>query len=533
MKRTSIVRRLVFAILGGVLSNGGSIILPACVVQAATQDKTEHIQELEEEKLFKQALKSQEAIQAAMRLKLLVQPGTSGEASDYYGRISGKEFLNFTFKDSTLDSLLAYMGFTVSDGKSPPSYSGLLAKDFEQLPSFVLMPRDQAEFDVLKSRVSDPVAFDSHLDFSDFQNDKVLVSRFFAPKIATYYDTQDPFRPVNPDTIIPGWRKVVRITARPNSDAVKAGILHLYLLFNVKQPDPDADPFAIKSDNNQVILVPSNQDAKDSAYFAVYGSQAKGYIRSDFLKADFDLPGHVGVDVPGAEDGKYFVPRSCAECHGHSGGRLKGQPLDANGQPTEDFKTGIYRFAKPNYLDTDQWYDWMEFDFRGVATSLNDVAFDGGKSHGSADYARAMGVFQKLNTSIKDQTFAAEQVRGTKSYQTQAAEKWLSLHQTDLQRIPYSNRSIGNEEWNSENRDEMRLLRLLDNHCFRCHSSLRYNVFDRQRVGQLKVRIQQYITTKVPDANGNPLAGYFMPQGRVLPIEERDEILRLLNLVFP
>ena len=167
-----------------------------------------------------------------------------------------------------------------------------------------------------------------------------------------------------------------------------------------------------------------------------------------------------------------------------------------------------------------------------MATSLNDVIFDGGKAHGSAEYVRAMNVIRKLNATIRDQTFAAEQTPGTKSYQTQAVEKWLSLHDSDLQRVPYSRRSIGNEEWNPTNRDEMRLLRLLNNHCFRCHNSLLYNVFDREAVRNGKSTIKFYLGLAVNDAEGNRLPGFRMPQGRVLRIEERNEILRLLDRVF-
>src|SRR4030095_5844833 len=111
-----------------------------------------------------------------------------------------------------------------------------------------------------------------------------------APKIAGYYDPADPFKPINPDAIIPGWRKLVRLTARSKSPADRAGILHMYLLFNVKQADPDADPLATESANNQVILVPRREDVKDTVYFAVYASRTEKYVISNFLKADFGLP---------------------------------------------------------------------------------------------------------------------------------------------------------------------------------------------------------------------------------------------------
>ena len=488
---------------------------------------------------LRNAIKSLSELEKQSKIQILIQPGTENQAKDYYERISKPDELDFRFEQSTLDSLLEYMGYASSNGATPPVYEGLLAKDLERLPSFTLMPRDDSEFANLKSQSDNPDGFDRVLNLVDFQNDKVLVSRFFAPKIATYYDSANPFRPIASESIVPGWRKLVRLTARSGSRADSAGVQNLYLLFNVKQADPDANPFANESANNQVILVPRDQNAKDSAYFAVYGPGSLGYQLGYFLAADFDLPGHVGVEVPGAQDGKYFVPRSCAECHGHSnslltGKTLRGRPVDpATGDPTDDFRNGVYRFAKPNYLDTDQWYDWMEFDFPGVTTSLNDVVFDGGKAHGNAQYERAFNVIRKLNLTIRDQTFEAEPITGTKSYATIAAEKWLSLHATDNQRVPYALRSIGNQQWDSSNRDEMLLLRLLNNHCFRCHSSLIYNVFDRETVKSKKTFIDLYLKTTVNDEKGNPLPGFRMPQGRVLRTEERDEMLRLLNTIFP
>jgi hypothetical protein len=543
-KQMHVSRFAITAVIGGVLAVAWPSLLLSATASGNQQKKkapTKAAPALRRgnrapvrEQAVRDLLKAQEQLQKQIELSARVRPGTEQEARDYYERIS--TVLQFPFQASTLDSLLAYMGYTTSNGANPPSYAGLIAKDLESIPSFPLMPRDDGEFAALKARVTDPNAFDSQLDLADFQGDRVLVSRFFAPKIATYYYSppQDPFPPIHRDDIVPGWRKLVRLTARPGSEADRVRkIAYMYLLFNVKKEDADTDPFVDEtradkvnvSQNNQVILVPRDQSTGDSAYFAVYNSLNLGYRLINFLAADFDLPGHVGTEVS-----KYYVPRACAECHGHSaaGGRLIGQPVDAQGQPTDNFKTGIYRFAKPNYLDTDQWYDWMEFDFRGVTTSLNDVVFDGGKSHGSAEYLRAMDVIRKLNRIIRDQTFAAEQVPGTKSYQTLAAEKWLSLHETDLQRAPYSRRSIGTESWNSGSKNEMRLLRLLNNHCFRCHSSLRYNVFDRDAVRLRKGDMEIYLTLKL----GN-LPGFYMPQGRVLETAERDEIRNLLKTVFP
>ena len=265
--------------------------------------------------------------------------------------------------------------------------------------------------------------------------------------------------------------------------------------------------------------------------------KTEGYLIGDFLAADFDLPGHVGVAFP-AKDSQYFVPRSCAECHGHSiavgGLALKGQPVDpGTGDATEDFSKGIYKFAKPNYLDTDQWYDWKDFDYRGVSGSLNDVVFDGGRDSSSSDYIRALDVIRRLNTGIASKSLVAESNPAVPTFSTLAAQKWLELHQTTDFRRPYSVRSIGKSAWDATKPDEMKLLRLLNNHCFRCHSSVRYNVFDKDAVAARKFEIIGFINFPAKDANDKPLPGNLMPQGRVLSTSDKIEIENLLNLVFP
>lgn len=478
---------------------------------------------------------------ARFDIGILVEPGTKEEAEKYYERISG--VLKFDFLQSTLEALIAHLGYsepTVVQGKIV--FKGLTAKDLEDLPSFTLMPRNILEFSELSTLVSDPAAFSALLSLADFQNDKVLVSRFFAPKIATYYNDPnkggDPFAPINPDNIVPGWRKLIKLVPRSGSQAAIDGqISHAYVLFNFKKADPNVDPFVgNESGNNQIIVVPKNPLAGDRVFFAVYQSKSVGYPIGTFLQADFDLPGHVGVVFP-AKDSQYFVPRSCAECHGHSRvGQvtLIGQPVDPNsGDPTDDFSKGIYRFAKPNYLDTDQWYDWKDFDYRGISGSLNDVVFDGGRDTSSSDYVRALDVIRKLNTGIASESLAAELDSKVPTFSTLGAQKWLELHQTTDFRRPYSVRSIGNSAWDANKPDEMKLLRLLNNHCFRCHSSLRYSVFDKDAVAARKDDIPVFLNVLLKDPNGNPLPGNYMPQGRVLSASDKAEIERLLNLVFP
>lgn len=184
----------------------------------------------------------------------------------------------------------------------------------------------------------------------------------------------------------------------------------------------------------------------------------------------------------------------------------------------------------------------MEFDFRPTASGLHDVLFDGGKDHGTSDYERAFDVIGALNLEIRKETFLAEEDPNDPSFQTLAVDKWLELHgitaggggTVNRSRKPYSLRSIGSESWDTSKPEEARLLQILNNHCFRCHSSLEYNIFDRFTVGSsiMRQRIKRFITRPVFDRVGNRLPGYFMPQGRVLAESERDELYFLIDEVL-
>ena len=510
------------------------------------------------------------------QFRLLIEPGNPTDADAYYARIS--ELLgDFDFANSNLNGLIAFLGYSES---SNDAFLGLQASDLEEIPSFELMPRTEAEFENLKTRSEARTGNENGfqqagLSLESFQRDeefgqqRIIVSRFFAPKIVTYFNQEndatarlESFEPILRDDIQrqngAGWRKVVRLTALQGSDARNAGIKHAYILFNFKKKNPFEDPYLVSdsnpselnvSGNNQVILVPvdQNADGGDSCYFAVYDSKTNGYGISKFLVADFDLPFHAK-----GFQGKYFVPQSCAQCHGHSGPDadsvdLLGFPVDANGKKTTNFTVGTYPHVKPNYLDTDQWYDWMDYDYRELRGSLNDVLFDGTRDHGSDKYKRAFEAVWNLNKVVDRETLAAEKDANVPSFQSLASKKWLELHSStdESDRKPISQRSIGEDSWKTSSQSDMRLLSLLNNHCFRCHSSVRFNVFDRKKIKELAPFAVYKLTTRqaqvftnddgeiVRDESGNaikvPLPGYLMPQGRVLLDKERNELIDLLT----
>jgi hypothetical protein len=105
-----------------------------------------------------------------------IDRGDKDLAIKYYKRISTKLALPLLDASdapaANLTQFIEYMG-----------YAGLTAADLQDLVSWLLMPRDQAEFSKLASKVATPAEFAAKRVLADFQNGNVLVSRFFAPKI--------------------------------------------------------------------------------------------------------------------------------------------------------------------------------------------------------------------------------------------------------------------------------------------------------------------------------------------------------------
>lgn len=435
--------------------------------------------------------------------------GSEDDAKKYYTRIG--PIVNFSsLASSDLDSFITYLGF-----------DGLRAVDVEVLASPTLMPSSQPDFDQLAASVTDPELFKKKRSLADFKDGRVLVSRFFAPKIVDYNQTPNPnVPPQNPHTA--GWRKLVRIVPVPGSDADKGGIREAYILFNFFQPDVNRKPFPEKASelnkdtesvNNQIILVPESRKAvtDDSAFWIVYTPNSEGYKLGYFLNAAFDV-----LD-PAKSKQPYFVPMACAQCHGHD--------LEINTKTPPN--PGPFPFAKTNYLDTDQWYDMVEFDFPGTKNpeSADDVIYDGGRDHSKPTYMAAVQVISLINEAIRIQN--EESLRKNKSdlFKILAVEKWLSLHKVNTDPSPLFDRAInsgkgmGQKSWDEANSLDAALLPKLDHFCFRCHGVVRYDVFDRPKVKGLAGTMSSFI------GDGT------MPQGRTLTATEKEELQNLLEIL--
>jgi hypothetical protein len=428
-----------------------------------------------------------------------VAGGNETEARAYYRKIAEPGHLGFqtpaTIENSSIKDLLVYFGF-----------SNVSASDLHRLSSEQLMALGA--------------------------EGEILATTFFAPKISRV-DTPAPATPVGGF----GWRKLVRFKARAGSAADTKGMDSLFFLQNNFAASPSVSPFdASQADKtvalfNQAIVTrkagsgPYN-NKKRALFFFAYNSLVKcrdasggaksceandvpittgGTFQDDGalgfkLKASFDVR-NPETETQGKEF--YFVPRSCEDCHGR------------------------VRFnAKLNYLDTDHWFDRVKpnyglsdprFSQEDFTALTRDVLPDGGPDPTTEKFKKAFDVIRKLNREMRAQNVDAatnSDVAAPVNFPIRAVTKWLALHDPALadatKPVPPFRRGFGTKPWDPANDDERTLLYFFNRYCFRCHSSIKYHVFERSEVLRLKGDIADRVT-ELTDPK------LWMPQDRVFP----------------
>lgn len=375
-----------------------------------------------------------------------VPTGDAESATNYY-RLLAKN-IEFSTPESisgtTLDDVAAYLG-----------YAGLTGRDMQDLPSDSLMNLQQSlsNHDI-SLQFQRPDAILASRGSAPFQDDDILVTRFFAPKIMNINEPES--------TRQLGWRKLVRLKARPGSLAQQHNISMGIILFNFFT-DPGVRPFGpgAESINTQVILetdiskVPApNSDGPPSVYWLDYGTLSSGGQLSLALNAFFDAD-----QLPQASNGKqpYFVPDGCVACHG------------ANVQ-----------YPLVNYLDTDHWFDRLENDFQNLKTNGIPIVFDAGTNDTkSPAYRRAFDVIHEFNSEADEEVTIAQPNHD----ETLASHKWLQLHGTNYDHIQPTDRAIGlDPQWSSQNTNDVKVLAALNQYCFRCHGTVKFSVFNRMEI---------------------------------------------------
>lgn len=444
--------------------------------QATEEPKPESAPERASKPSFKllETVGGEEGLEVSPEAAVLrVNPGSETQAIEYYKKIRAA-LVNFpreTLTESFITDMLAYYGFPA-----------LLAEDLEALQPAVLM-----DFARLRGAVSNKPGFESAYRSQPLQKGEILVTRFFAPKIINVRDQQTEGVPRGGF----GWRKVLRFRAREGSYARAAGLDAFYLLFNFASEKPKF-PEGIHAGQIQALLVPiyPTSGKHNDIYFLVYQSLASPTPGKAglFLVATFDLAGVV-------PDDKYFVPTSCGQCHG----------TEEENQPG----------GKVNYLDTDHWIDRTGDDFKLVKDT--DVLVDG--------VPQAYDTIRLLNREIERQNAAVITRPNDARFALLAVRKWLEIHKEDQ---PDANRHIpplrrgftekaGDAVWTAGSNPDEKLLPLLNQHCFRCHSSVRYHVFQKQAVMDRKGKILARV------GSGN------MPQDRKLDEGTKKSILELVG----
>lgn len=458
-----------------------AVILAACASLAGCQPAgTDTVQK---------ESRGDKAVVELPRIEILVETGRPEDAKAYYRETFDALGIthNVDSGEPGMALMLAYLG-----------YPDVKPEDLENTPSPELMRR--------------------------FGED-LLVSAFFAPKITDISQQ-------GPANINVGWRKVIRLRAKPDSDAARHDIAAGFLLFNKFQgKDHSRDPFEERKDHSneslttQLILVRAKKGEgtdpiQRPLHFFVFGRATEGAKLKLALQASFDAAApEVEAELAKKNPIKdYFVPIACGQCHGGL---------------TEDPETGdprvLFDRQKLNFLDTDHWFDRVQDgdDFAFIRTDNRfGVLFDGGTNAASTQFAEAFDVLRRLNREIEEQTRRVEPDPSRPSFQLRAVAKWHELHPSgDNAHKDVFARALpplagAGPTWDRAAEPDRTLLPLLNQYCYRCHSSIIYSLFDRHEVACRKARILNRL-------NRPPGSAGAMPQDRVLDPSVKARLLEL------
>lgn len=427
-----------------------------------------------------------------------VPHGSPDKARAYYQSLA--KVLGFrdsaTIFDSTLDDVVSYVG-----------YLGLSGQDLQRIPSDVLMDPARlgkpcsgttaAGAEPCLSAIANPDVFQQAFATIPPRAGDILASRFFAPKIT---NVNDP-----PDTRGLGWRKLIRLRSRPGSAAAKHGIDAAIILFNFFTA-PGVKPFGASAEsvNTQVILTTTASD-KDSIYWLDYGPISKGGKLSIELDASFDARDFQPNSAPGGGPSgiqPYYVPDGCVGCHG---GENPNRPLI-------------------NYLDTDHWFDRLDNDFARVRVEGTPVLFDANTDDAATlEFAKALDIIRQFNEEAEHHASIA----APQSFHRTAAQTWLRIHENSNNHFPPIARAVpSSATWSAQSPGDTEVLQLLNRYCFRCHGTIKFNVFDKAAVQSRRAQIRSRLQPLPEQLRADP--GFLMPPDRSMDATDLKRLLEVL-----
>lgn len=339
--------------------------------------------------------------------------------------------------------------------------------------------------------LDDPTGFQKLMLVRPLRPGDILSARFFAPKISNVNDPTE--------TRDIGWRKLVRLRARPGSLAEQHQIDSAIILFNYFVA-PGIKPFqaGAESVNTQVMLTSMALDDRDSIYWLDYGPRSKGGLLSKQLDATFDA-----ADLQGGRSlsavKPYYVPDGCIACHGNN----PRKPL-------------------VNYLDTDHWFDRLNDDFSRVRAEGALVLFDAGTDDvTSPAFARAFDVVRQFNEETEEHAAVVQ----PNAFHLAAGRNWLRLHERSSAHLSPAERAVPTQtRWSASDAEAVGLL---NRYCFRCHGTIKFNVFDKKEVMDRRALIRSRLFPTPEQLKLDP--GFAMPSDRLLDEKERSRILALIR----
>lgn len=399
----------------------------------------------------------------------------------------------------TLQTLLDWAG-----------YKELLATDLEKLPSFEI--NDPS---VLATRVTNSTQFRDYFASNPIGHRDIVATRYFSPKITDVSGLSAP------GELKYGFRKVIRLKVRPDSLAASppANIDAIWVLFNyfVKTSALGTQPLELGSSVNiQLIAVRKPSITTGYPLYWLVFDEARngvhpliGHLNATFDARDPELVKSSPSPSPNPIK-PYFVPLACAQCHGVTKDR-----------------------GKLNFLDTDHWFQRVLADktmpgndFPLYAPAPHGVLLDGGKDTTSAEFKKAFADIRLMNQEIEAQNTA---VPGN-GFQTKAVQHWNKLHETNDRFLKPVERGVpiafggAVVKWERSNEDDRQLIELLDRYCYRCHSSVKYNVYEKLTVRFKKQDILNLIDPAITVDLENR-----MPQDRLLTPAEIEQLKALVT----
>jgi hypothetical protein len=370
---------------------------------------------------------------------------------------------------------------------------------------------------VLASLVSNPTAFQAHFAAIPIVDRDLVATRYFSPKITDVSGLSEPGK------LNYGFRKVIRLKARPGSTAASsANIDAIWVLFNYfVQEDALATVPLQQGKSVNIQLIATRKPRKEPAagdpppppptgfplYWMVFDAAKNGaHPLIAHLNATFDARDPELVNNSPNTIKEYFVPAACAQCHG---GKNTG---------------------KLNFLDTDHWIQRILADstlpgndFPKYVGSPHGVLVEGGKDETAADYKKAFADIRLLNQEIETQNATVSPT----AFQTKAVKHWNFLHATNDKFLKPGDRGVPDSntgtKWDPANQDDRQLIEVLDRYCYRCHSSVKYNVYEKAKVIGNKQDILDLIDPSITSLEDR------MPQDRTLTPEEIKLITDLVN----